>query len=111
GNDWSLHRSQEPPMKNLKKSFTTYPQGTTVNNFATSVIALAASAAQESCDLGEGAEIKDIRSVDAGSPFIIPLLIPVDQESGDGRRLLKNSLSVRDLPISLLWQPKTGSGH
>ncbi len=46
-----------------------------------------------------------------GSKFSIPLLIPEELESGDGRKFKKDSISVRELPIPLLWQIKTGDGH
>jgi hypothetical protein len=47
----------------------------------------------------------------SGSEFYIPMLIPEEVESGDGRKFKKNSVSMRDLPVPLLWQIKTGSGH
>jgi len=47
----------------------------------------------------------------AGSAFRIPLAIPEDVESGDGRLFKKDSITVRELPIPLLWQLKTGEGH
>lgn len=47
----------------------------------------------------------------SGAHFTIPLLIPEDMESGDSRIFEEGSLSHRDLPISLLWQIKTGTGH
>lgn len=46
-----------------------------------------------------------------GSSFIIPLVIPEGIESGDGRTFEKGSITVRDLPLPLMWQIKTGSGH
>lgn len=46
-----------------------------------------------------------------GGKFFIPTLVPEDTESGDGRKFKKGSISVRDLPVPLLWQIKTGSGH
>jgi hypothetical protein len=46
-----------------------------------------------------------------GAKFIIPLVIPEDMESGDGRVFQKDSISFRDLPLPLLWQIKTGQGH
>ena len=46
-----------------------------------------------------------------GAKFIIPLVIPEGLESGDGRIFEKESISARDLPLPLLWQIKTGSGH
>lgn len=46
-----------------------------------------------------------------GAKFSIPMLVPEGIESGDGRKFKKDAISVRDLPIPLLWQIKTGSGH
>ena len=46
-----------------------------------------------------------------GSSFTIPMLVPEEVESGDGRKFRKGSISLRDLPVPLLWQIKTGSGH
>jgi hypothetical protein len=46
-----------------------------------------------------------------GAKFIIPLVIPENMESGDGRVFQKDSISFRDLPLPLLWQIKTGQGH
>jgi hypothetical protein len=47
----------------------------------------------------------------SGSKFSIPLLIPEEVESGDGRKFKSGAISVRELPLPLLWQIKTGSGH
>lgn len=46
-----------------------------------------------------------------GASFIIPLVIPEGQESGDGRIFNKGAITFRDLPLPLLWQIKTGQGH
>ncbi len=46
-----------------------------------------------------------------GARFSIPMLVPEEVESGDKRKFKKGSISVRDLPVPLLWQIKTGSGH
>lgn len=46
-----------------------------------------------------------------GSRFVIPLVIPEEVETGDGRYFLKDSISMRDLPLPLMWQIKTGTGH
>lgn len=47
----------------------------------------------------------------SGSRFTIPMLIPEDLESGDGRKFKKDAISFRDLPLPLLWQIKTAEGH
>ena len=46
-----------------------------------------------------------------GGRFRIPILVPENIETGDGRIFDPMSVSVRDLPIPLLWQIKTGDGH
>jgi hypothetical protein len=46
-----------------------------------------------------------------GSEFYIPLVIPEGAESGDGRIFSKGSITMRELPLPLLWQIKTGEGH
>ena len=46
-----------------------------------------------------------------GAKFRIPVLIPEEVESGDGRKFVRNAISIRELPVPLLWQIKTGSGH
>jgi hypothetical protein len=46
-----------------------------------------------------------------GAKFTIPLVIPEQMESGDGRKFKKGSLEFRELPLPLLWQIKTASGH
>lgn len=46
-----------------------------------------------------------------GPSFTIPLVIPEAVETGDGRIFKKGSISLRNLPLPLLWQIKTGDGH
>jgi hypothetical protein len=46
-----------------------------------------------------------------GAAFYIPMLVPEDVETGDGRKFEKNAIEVRDLPLPLLWQIKTADGH
>jgi hypothetical protein len=46
-----------------------------------------------------------------GARFVIPLVIPEETETGDGRFFKKNSISLRDLPLPLMWQIKSGQGH
>jgi hypothetical protein len=48
---------------------------------------------------------------DQGAEFYIPLVIPEEVESGDGRVIVKDALSMRELPLPLLWQIQTGEGH
>lgn len=46
-----------------------------------------------------------------GSKFYIPLVIPEGVESGDSRIFEKGAITIRELPLPLLWQIKTGEGH
>lgn len=46
-----------------------------------------------------------------GGSFYIPLVIPEDAESGDGRKFKPGAIGIRELPLPLLWQIKTGEGH
>ena len=46
-----------------------------------------------------------------GGAFFIPLALPEGIESGDGRFVDKYAATIRNLPISLLWQIETDSGH
>jgi len=46
-----------------------------------------------------------------GSKFLIPIVIPEGAESGDGRMFKKKAIEIRELPLPLLWQIKTGDGH
>ena len=75
------------------------------------MIALAASAAAYAVETEEGVIPDTLDEVSAGAAFRIPLLIPEEIESGDGRKMDKDALSLRDLPIPLLWQITTGDGH
>lgn len=47
----------------------------------------------------------------SGGRFHIPLAIPEDMLSGDERSFKKGALSSRLLPLPLMWQIKTASGH
>lgn len=47
----------------------------------------------------------------SGAKFFIPIAIPEGVPSGDARSFEENSITIRDLPLPLMWQIKTGSGH
>ena len=47
----------------------------------------------------------------SGAEFFIPLVIPENTESGDGRIFKDKSIDIRELPLPLLWQIKTADGH
>ncbi len=51
------------------------------------------------------------KPVEHGAKFVIPLVIPEGKESGDGRIFDEGVIVMRDLPLPLLWQIKTGQGH
>jgi len=55
--------------------------------------------------------VEDVPTELTGAPFVIPVLAPVGVKSGDGRHFAPLSLSVRDLPLPLMWQIKTAEGH
>lgn len=46
-----------------------------------------------------------------GAKFRIPLVIPENLESGDGRKFKPEAIEIRELPLPLMWQIKTGDGH
>lgn len=46
-----------------------------------------------------------------GAKFRIPLVIPENLESGDGRKFKSEAIEIRELPLPLMWQIKTGDGH
>lgn len=46
-----------------------------------------------------------------GARFTIPLVIPEEHESGDGRSFEKGAIEIRELPLPLMWQIKTADGH
>ena len=46
-----------------------------------------------------------------GSRFHLPLVLPEEVESGDGRSFTKDAVTMRELPLPLMWQIKTAQGH
>ena len=46
-----------------------------------------------------------------GSKFRIPVVVPEGIETGDGRKFSLNAISMRELPLPLMWQIKTDEGH
>lgn len=49
--------------------------------------------------------------VQSSGRFVIPLVLPEGVESGDGRSFEEMALALRNLPLPLMWQIKTGTGH
>jgi hypothetical protein len=56
-------------------------------------------------------QIESAPTGEKGAPFFIPLVIPEDVESGDGRKFDKGVITMRELPLPLMWQIATGEGH
>jgi hypothetical protein len=71
-----------------------------------SILSARAASARERILLASG-EIE----MTEGSTFRIPLVIPEDLESGDGRKFEKGAIEIRELPLPLMWQIKTDEGH
>jgi len=46
-----------------------------------------------------------------GSKFHIPVVVPEGIETGDGRKFSLNAITMRELPLPLMWQIKTDEGH
>lgn len=47
----------------------------------------------------------------SGAKFRIPLVVPEGVETGDGRKFSKGAITMRNLPLPLMWQIKTDEGH
>ncbi len=60
---------------------------------------------------GEASTLVAGGQMSGGARFYIPLVIPEGMESGDGRMFTKGAIELRELPLPLLWQYKTGDGH
>lgn len=73
------------------------------------VISQAVASAQESDSGGVPLVASGVQP--SGASFIIPMVVPVGIPTGDGRIFEADSLTTRDLPLPLLWQFKTTSGH
>lgn len=74
----------------------------------------AAQSARDRVILAAGAyEINNnaVQPAPAGAKFSIPLVIPEGVETGDGRIFNDNSITIRELPLPLLWQIQTADGH
>lgn len=79
------------------------------------VEAIIASAVNTATTLSELSEIPLITLAEEVSPsggrFIIPIILPEEIETGDGRSFKKDSVTTRVLPIPLMWQIESGAGH
>ena len=56
-------------------------------------------------------QVESAPTGEKGAPFFIPLVIPENVESGDGRKFDKGVITMRELPLPLMWQIATGEGH
>ena len=52
-----------------------------------------------------------VDDVEEGAKFVIPTVVPIGVETGDGRTFADESLSTREFPLPLMWQIKTGDQH
>jgi len=77
--------------------------GTGLSSFFDRVAALVAAAGETPPATAD--------TVQGGARFVIPLVVPEDLESGDGRSFSPGSLTTRELPLPLLWQMATGDKH
>lgn len=83
-----------------------------MTDFEEEVVALAASAAWDAIAAGDGVIPQTHSDVCEGAAFVIPTVLPVGLESGDGRSVVVDGeLTLRNLPVPLYWQPFTGQGH
>lgn len=60
---------------------------------------------------GDGTVVDGPENVRPGGKFRIPVLVPEGIPTGDGRTFREEAISLRDLPINLLWQVQTNTGH
>jgi hypothetical protein len=79
------------------------------NNFANDIINVAALSARANEAKERFGLVASAGSV--GAKFTIPLVIPENLESGDGRKFNADAIEIRELPLPLMWQIKTGEGH
>jgi hypothetical protein len=99
------HRQLYGRKKNGKNVFSTEFVNSTAEVLTASAVSVKAELARERFGLVASAIQPQ------GAAFCIPLVVPEDVESGDGRKFKKNSITHRDLPLPLMWQMKTGEGH
>jgi hypothetical protein len=91
------------------------------NMFSTEVIASHDEVIEKAALKARGADAKARMTMIAagtvpepagvGAKFLIPLVIPEGKESGDGRKFMNGAIDIRELPLPLMWQIKTGDGH
>jgi hypothetical protein len=97
--------------KNDKKSDFSVNTMRSYDELLSTFVMRAKAADARSRVLTAGAYETDETAKSQGAEFLIPLVIPEGVESGDGRIMRKGALDMRELPLPLLWQIKTGEGH
>lgn len=55
--------------------------------------------------------LEEEMTIAEGAKFKIPLVIPEEIETGDGRTFKKGAIEIRELPLPLMWQIETSEGH
>jgi hypothetical protein len=102
--------SSKNPGRDNKKNFNIDEIFASEDDFTTKVLEQAKLSAM-AANAKERVALTAASGDSSGSKFYIPMLIPEEVESGDGRKFRANSISMRELPVPLLWQIKTGEGH
>jgi hypothetical protein len=97
--------------KNDKKSDFSVNSIHSYDELLSTFVMRAKAADARSRVLTAGAYETDETAKSQGAAFLIPLVIPEGMESGAGRIMRKGALDMRELPLPLLWQIKTGEGH
>lgn len=80
--------------------------------FAEAIIASAFNTATSLSELDGLPPLVELSDVSpSGARFIIPVILPEETETGDGRSFKKDSVTTRVLPLPLMWQIESGAGH
>lgn len=106
GSKYNIGKKKKRGRRGIRgSSYDSLVVGEESHVFAFARIRAALHEQTESEAMVSGGEIRN------GSRFSIPLVIPEETETGDGRIFKKDSISIRELPLPLLWQIKTSDGH
>ena len=97
---------RNPGMNSVRSAFGVDEILTTEQVIEKSVLAAKAESARRRV-LTAGADMVPAE----GAKFKIPLVIPEEIETGDGRTFKKGAIDIRELPLPLMWQIETGEGH
>ena len=99
------HRQLYGRKKNGRNVFSTEFVNSTAEVLTASAVSVKAELARERFGLVASAIQPQ------GAAFCIPLVVPEELESGDGRKFKKNAITHRELPLPLMWQIRTAEGH